>query len=151
LGYSAAGWALLEAGAPVASAVLEEAVAGHLRPSPPYAEGPRAAELGATAMLDVSDGLLQDLGHVAKASGVRIELDPQAFAVGEPVAAAAKELGVDPLEWVLTGGEDHALAAVFPRGVRLPASWQVVGRVVAGDGVLVYGREIGQRGWDHFG
>ncbi|MGP3956055.1 thiamine-phosphate kinase [Nonomuraea sp. 3N208] len=150
LGYAAAGWALLEAGAPVDSSVLQEAVAAHRRPCPPYAEGPRAAELGATAMLDVSDGLLQDLGHVAKASGVRMELDPQAFAIGEPVAAAAKELGVDPLEWVLTGGEDHALAAVFPRGVRLPASWHVVGRVVEGDGVLVYGREIGHGGWDHF-
>ncbi|WP_327589248.1 thiamine-phosphate kinase [Nonomuraea sp. NBC_00507] len=150
LGYAAAGWALLDAGAPVDSAALQEVVAAHRRPHPPYAEGPRAAELGATAMLDVSDGLLQDLGHVAKASGVRVELDPQAFAIGEPVAAAAKELGVDPLEWVLTGGEDHALAAVFPQGVPLPASWHVVGRVVEGDGVLVYGREIGHGGWDHF-
>jgi thiamine-monophosphate kinase len=146
LGYAAAGWALLAAGAPV----VEEVVAAHRRPCPPYAEGPRAAVLGASAMLDVSDGLLQDLGHVAKASGVRIELDPEAFTVGEPVAAAAKELGVDPLEWVLTGGEDHALAAVFPPEVRLPPSWQVVGRVVEGDGVIVYGREMGRGGWDHF-
>lgn len=150
LGYAAAGLALLEAGAPVDSAALQEAVAAHRRPCPPYAEGVRAAELGASAMLDVSDGLLQDLGHVAKASGVRIELDPQVFAVGEPVAVAAKELGLDPLEWVLTGGEDHALAAVFPPEVRLPASWQIVGRVVEGEGVLVYGRELGQGGWDHF-
>jgi thiamine-monophosphate kinase len=112
--------------------------------------GPQAAELGASAMLDVSDGLLQDLGHIAAASGVRVEVDPQAFAVGEPVAAAAKELAADPLEWVLTGGEDHALAAVFPAEARLPSAWRVVGRVVEGDGVLVYGREIGQPGWDHF-
>ncbi|SDK15194.1 thiamine-monophosphate kinase [Nonomuraea jiangxiensis] len=151
LGYSAAGWALLEAGVPLGSSALQEAVAGHRRPCPPYAMGPVAAELGASAMLDVSDGLLQDLGHIAAASGVRVELDPQAFAVAEPVAAAAKELGTDPLEWVLTGGEDHALAAVFPADVRLPPSWQVVGRVVEGEGVLVYGREIGRTGWDHFG
>ncbi|MEV0378571.1 thiamine-phosphate kinase [Nonomuraea sp. NPDC050643] len=151
LGYAAAGWALLEAGTPLDSPALREAVTGHRRPCPPYAAGPQAAELGASAMLDVSDGLLQDLGHVAEASGVRIELDPQAFAVGEPVAAAAKELGSDPLEWVLTGGEDHALAGTFPPEVRLPSSWRVVGRVIEGDGVLVYGREIGQRGWDHFG
>ncbi|NUP77423.1 MAG: thiamine-phosphate kinase [Nonomuraea sp.] len=149
LGYAAAGWALLAAGAPVDD-VLEEVVAAHRRPCPPYAEGPRAAALGASAMLDVSDGLVQDLGHVARASGVRLELDPEAFAVGEPVAAAAKELGQDPLEWVLTGGEDHALAAVFPPEVRLPPSWQVVGRVVEGEGVLVYGREMGRGGWDHF-
>ncbi|MEO3870538.1 thiamine-phosphate kinase [Nonomuraea sp. B12E4] len=150
LGYSAAGWALLEAGVTVGSAALREAVAGHRRPCPPYAMGPVAAELGASAMLDVSDGLLQDLGHIAEASGVRLELDPQAFAVAEPVAVAAKELGADPLEWVLTGGEDHALAAVFPADVRLPPSWQVVGRVVEGEGVVVYGREIGRTGWDHF-
>ncbi|MFF4623940.1 thiamine-phosphate kinase [Nonomuraea jabiensis] len=149
LGYAAAGWALLEAGVPENPA-LEEVVVAHRRPIPPYAMGPGAAELGASAMLDVSDGLLQDLGHVAEASGVRIELDPRAFAVGEPVSVAAKELGVDPLEWVLTGGEDHALAAVFPAEVRLPPSWQVVGRVVEGEGVLVHGREIGRRGWDHF-
>ncbi|GAA3564318.1 thiamine-phosphate kinase [Nonomuraea rosea] len=150
LGYAAAGWALLEAGVPLDSAALQEAVAGHRRPCPPYAMGPQAAELGASAMLDVSDGLLQDLGHIAAASGVRVEVDPQAFAVGEPVAAAAKELAADPLEWVLTGGEDHALAAVFPAEAPLPSSWRVVGRVVEGDGVLVYGREIGQPGWDHF-
>ncbi|MFC4007917.1 thiamine-phosphate kinase [Nonomuraea purpurea] len=150
LGYSAAGWALLEADAPADSPALLEAVAGHRRPCPPYAMGPQAAELGASAMLDVSDGLLQDLGHVARASGVRVELDPQAFTIGEPVALAAKELGADPLEWVLTGGEDHALAAVFPPEVRLPASWQVVGRVVEGEGVAVFGREIRRRGWDHF-
>ncbi|WP_308193402.1 thiamine-phosphate kinase [Nonomuraea sp. MG754425] len=150
LGYAAAGWALLESGAPADTPALQEAVAGHRRPCPPYPMGPLAAELGATAMLDVSDGLLQDLGHVAEASGVGIELDPEAFPVAEPVAAAAKELGVDPLEWVLAGGEDHALAAVFPPEVRLPAAWQVVGRVVEGAGVLVYGREIRGRGWDHF-
>ncbi|WP_449291531.1 thiamine-phosphate kinase [Nonomuraea maritima] len=150
LGYSAAGWALLEAGVPADSPALREAVAGHRRPCPPYAMGPLAAELGATAMLDVSDGLLQDLGHVAEASGVRIELDLTRFAVAEPVAAAAKELGTDPLEWVLAGGEDHAFAAVFPAGVRLPEAWRVVGRVCEGEGVAVDGWEPRQRGWDHF-
>ncbi|GAA2214906.1 thiamine-phosphate kinase [Nonomuraea monospora] len=151
LGYAAAGWALLEAGVPADSGLLAEAVAGHRRPCPPYAMGPQAAGLGATAMLDVSDGLLQDLGHVAQASGVRVELDPEAFPVGEAVAAAAKELGADPLEWVLAGGEDHALAAVFPAEVRLPDGWHVVGRVARGEGVLVRGRDIAHRGWDHFG
>ncbi|MEU4574505.1 MULTISPECIES: thiamine-phosphate kinase [Nonomuraea] len=156
LGYSAAGLALLEAGRATGGEQAEreprwgDVVAGHRRPSPPYACGPEAARLGASAMLDVSDGLLQDLGHVAAASGVRVELDPGALPVAEPVAAAAKELGADPLDWVLTGGEDHALAATFPPDVRLPASWQVVGRVVEGEGVGVTGRETGPGGWDHF-
>ncbi|MEV4801044.1 thiamine-phosphate kinase [Nonomuraea sp. NPDC049421] len=153
LGHAAAGWALLEAGVSVDTPGLRAAVAGHRRPCPPYASGVEAAELGASAMLDVSDGLLQDLGHVARASGVRIELDPAAFTVfttAEPVVAAAKELGADPLEWVLSGGEDHALAAVFPAEVSLPESWQVVGRVAEGSDVVVRGRAIGHRGWDHF-
>ncbi len=150
LGYAAAGLALLDAGAPVGSAELAEAVAGHRQPRPPYSCGPEAARLGAAAMLDVSDGLLQDLGHIAAASGVRIELAPEALTVGEPVEAAAKALGADPLDWVLTGGEDHALAAVFPAEVRLPPSWQVVGRVCEGEGVVVEGRAAGPGGWDHF-
>ncbi|MDA0637135.1 thiamine-phosphate kinase [Nonomuraea sp. MCN248] len=129
---------------------LEEAVAVHLRPRPPYACGPEAARLGASALIDVSDGLLQDLGHVARAGGVRIDLDPGAFAVPDAVAAAAAELGADPLDWVLTGGEDHALAAAFPAEVPLPDSWQVVGRVSEGEGVHVRGRAPGPGGWDHF-
>lgn len=144
LGYAAAGLALLEAG------LDGEAVDAHRRPRPPYDKGPEAAELGASAMLDVSDGLVQDLGHLAEAGGVGIELDPAAFPLGEAVVAAAKELGVDPLEWVLAGGEDHALAAVFPADVRLPAHWTVVGRVVEGEGVQVRGRVIELKGWDHF-
>lgn len=178
LGYAAAGLALLESGhtaggerGPEGAAdrpaegegaadrpradeaawgVMGAAVAGHRRPCPPYQSGPEAARLGASAMLDVSDGLLQDLGHVAGASGVRIVLDPAAFAIDEPVAAVAKELGADPLDWVLAGGEDHALAATFPAEVRLPPHWRVVGRVETGEGVSVTGRDITQGGWDHF-
>ncbi|WP_328808790.1 thiamine-phosphate kinase [Nonomuraea montanisoli] len=152
LGHAAAGLALLEAGrhVPRDAGPLFEAVEAHRRPCPPYACGPEAARLGATAMLDVSDGLLQDLGHLARAGGVRVELDPGALTVGEPVAAAAKELGADPVDWVLTGGEDHALAAVFPADVELGDAWQVVGAVVEGEGVAVRGRDVGRGGWDHF-
>ncbi|GGO65140.1 thiamine-monophosphate kinase [Nonomuraea cavernae] len=138
------------AGGDDVESLLGEAVAAHRRPCPPYPCGPEAARLGASAMLDVSDGLLQDLGHVAAASGVRVELDSAAFAVDAPVAAAAAVLGTDPLDWVLTGGDDHALAAVFPAEVRLGPSWRVVGRVVAGRGVSVEGRETDRGGWDHF-
>ncbi|GAA2363751.1 hypothetical protein GCM10010404_17330 [Nonomuraea africana] len=150
LGYAAAGLALLEAGIVPESGPLLEAVEGHRRPRPPYACGPEAARLGATAMLDVSDGLLQDLGHVAAASGVGIRLDPAAFPLAEPVSAAAKELGADPLDWVLTGGEDHALAAIFPPEAPLPPHWTVVGHVVEGSNVQVTGRTAGPGGWDHF-
>ncbi len=163
LGHAAAGLALLQAGraAPVAGPIpgerngrsggpLDELVDAHRRPRPLYACGPAAARLGATAMLDVSDGLLQDLGHIAEASGVRVELDPAAFPVGPALAAAARELGADPLEWILTGGDDHAFAAVFPPNVELPDPWLVVGRVTEGEGVHVTGRADASGGWDHF-
>ncbi len=148
LGYAAAGLALLQAGR--AAEEFAELVAAHRRPCPPYRRGPEAAELGATAMLDVSDGLVQDLGHVAAASGVGVELDPEALPVPEVMRAAAAALGADPLDWVLGGGEDHALAAVFPAGTALPDEWRVIGRVVEGGGVRVAGRVAGRAGWDHF-
>jgi thiamine-monophosphate kinase len=132
------------------STALEEVVSAHRRPRPPYACGPEAARLGASAMMDVSDGLIQDLGHIAEASGVRIVLDSRAFAVEEPVALAAKEVGADPMDWVLAGGEDHALVAVFPESVRLPPRWRVVGRIETGEGVTVTERDIKVGGWDHF-
>ncbi|MFD0737051.1 thiamine-phosphate kinase [Planotetraspora mira] len=157
LGYAAAGLAYLSAEQRSAEAgsaeIADEFVAAHRRPAPPYACGPEAAGLGATAMLDVSDGLLQDLGHVATASGVRIVLDPGALPVPEAMARLAAELGADPLEWVLTGGDDHALAATFPRDAPLPPSWRVVGQVSVADGEAkaeVSGRAEASGGWDHF-
>ncbi|WP_405141111.1 thiamine-phosphate kinase [Sphaerisporangium sp. NBC_01403] len=148
LGHAAAGLALLLSGREELS--YPELVDAHRRPQPPYGCGPGAAVLGATAMVDVSDGLLQDVGHIAKASGVRVELEPQDLPVPEQLAAAAGELGEDPLRWVLTGGDDHALVAAFPAEVRLPPEWRVIGRVAEGEGVQVRGHAETQGGWDHF-
>jgi thiamine-monophosphate kinase len=93
-------------------------------------------------MLDVSDGLVQDLGHLADAGGVRVEIDGDA--VPGPPVPEGRHLA-------LTGGEDHAFAATFPAGTVLPAEWQVIGRVVAGrPAVLVDGKRYGSGGWDHF-
>ena len=97
---------------------------------------------GAHSMSDVSDGLLADLGHIAEASGVRVELTAKAFEVGEPLVAAGAALGVDPLGWVLTGGEDHAMVATFPAGTRRPKGWLVVGSVTDGEGVVVDGEPV---------
>ena len=137
LGESAAGLALLAAG----------------RPGPPYHAGPEAAELGATAMIDVSDGLLADAGHLARASGVQIDIGTDRFPGNPALTAAATALGrPGPLDWVLTGGEDHALAATFPAGRELPGNWTVIGQVREGRGVLVNGSAVtGRAGWNHFG
>jgi thiamine-monophosphate kinase len=155
LGQSAAGLALLAAGRSEPAGLL----AAHRWPRPPYDAGPEAASLGATAMIDVSDGLVADLGHVAAASGVRIDLDTGLLtgAVlgpdgGAALRAAAAALGrPGPLPWLLTGGEDHALAATFPPGTVLPGRWSVIGRAGTGTGIRVDGKPFGDAGgWDHF-
>jgi thiamine-monophosphate kinase len=147
LGWAAAGLAVLGRGfrSPVS------VVAAHRRPEPPYAEGPRAAELGASAMVDVSDGLVADLQHVAIASGVGIELDTSRLDVPAKLRDVGGALGVDPMDWILAGGDDHALAATFPGSAPPPAPWTVIGRVARGRGVLVDGSPYETRGgWDHF-
>jgi thiamine-monophosphate kinase len=168
LGRSAAGLALLAAGAAAdaTSEALAGLVAAHLRPSPPYQAGPEAALLGATAMIDVSDGLVADLGHVAAASGVALDIDSSSLVTGGPLGEAAVLLreksdsyGTDrgfsapsiALEWVLTGGEDHSLVATFPASAQLPPQWRVIGHVRAGGGVTVDGApRAGAGGWQHF-
>ena len=82
-------------------------VEAYRRPEVPYPAGPQAARLGATAMIDVSDGLLADLGHVATASGIAMDLRRDAFDLPAPMRDAANALGVDPYQWILAGGEDH--------------------------------------------
>ena len=162
LGLSAAGLALLERGIDGPAACLDE----HRRPSPPYAAGPEAARLGATAMLDVSDGLVQDLGHIAVRSGVCIDLDSNALNPDPALLEAMGVLGVAAgkieeaaRRLMLVGGEDHALAAVFPPEVDLPEHWHTVGSVVSspdpvgeetGPSVIVDGDVVEGGGWDHF-
>lgn len=126
LGWAAAGLGVLGRGFRSPRAVVE----AYRRPSVPYAAGPQAVQIGATSLVDVSDGLVADLGHVCTASGVDAALESAALLVDEPVAAVGAALGVDPLSFVLTGGDDHALVATFPATLDLPEGWVVVGRVV---------------------
>ena len=151
LGWSAAGLALLSR-AFRSPRVLVEA---HRFPQPPYAAGPLAAQAGATSMIDVSDGLVADAGHVAAASAVRMAIDSGAIEVAEPLQSAAAAFNADPLVWILGGGEDHALLATFPPGAVLPEEFTVIGRVeeaVAGEpSVTVDGAPwAGPAGHAHF-
>ncbi|RKN30203.1 thiamine-phosphate kinase [Micromonospora musae] len=146
-GHAAAGLTVLSRGFRTPRLLVE----AYRRPEVPYAAGPQAAGLGATSMIDVSDGLLADLGHVAKASGVAVDVRRDAFEVPPQMRDAAQALGADPYDWLLGGGEDHALAATFPPDVELPAQWRQIGVVTAGSGVTVDGAEYaGSPGWDHF-
>ena len=147
VGHAAAGYTVLSRGFRTPKLLVE----AFRRPEVPYPAGPYAARLGATAMIDVSDGLLADLGHVAEASGVGIDLDRDAFEVPTQMRDAAAALGVDPYSWILGGGDDHALAATFPPAVALPSQWRPIGRVHGGSGLTVDGAAYdGPAGWDHF-
>jgi thiamine-monophosphate kinase len=147
LGWAAAGLAVLGRGfrSPVA-------VVGAQRvPEPPYAAGPQAAAAGATSMVDTSDGLLADLGHVAKASQVAIDLRSELLDVPQRLSEVASALGADARHWVLTGGEDQALVATFPPQGALPEGWRSIGSVAEGRGVTLDGAEYeGPSGWEHW-
>ena len=112
-------------------------IRAQLAPQPPVAAGVSAALAGATAMIDVSDGLARDARRIAEASGVGLDFDGAA-------------LGAD-LRVAFAGAEDHGLLATFPPGTDVPAPFDVVGRVVPAPGeVLVDGRGIDAEGWDPY-
>jgi thiamine-monophosphate kinase len=151
-GWAAAGLVVLGRGFRSPRAVVE----AQRVPQVPYGAGAAAARAGASAMVDVSDGLVADLGHLAAASGVVVDLRRDAFEVPEPLQAVAAATGVDPYTLLLTGGEDHALAATFAADA-VPAGWRVVGSVSSPGpdgtaGVLVDGAAWESAGgFDHFG
>ena len=147
LGRSAAGYALWHSDIRRFEVLRRR----HLVPEPPYGQGRVAADAGATAMTDVSDGLIADLGHIATASGVGIDLSTAALSADrDAVADAAAAAGADALAWVLGGGEDHALVATFSGPP--PAAWRVIGHVLDGPPrVLIDGeRWHGEPGWQSF-
>jgi thiamine-monophosphate kinase len=147
LGRSAAGYALWHN----RIEDFEELRRRHLVPQPPYGQGRAAAAAGAQAMIDVSDGLIADLRHVAEASRVTVDLSTAALAADhDALTAAAAAMGADPWWWVLGGGEDHALVACFTGPA--PAGWRVIGQVLDGPArVLIDGEEWrGYAGWQSF-
>jgi len=164
LGAAAAGLALHLGGHPAA----EHLLAAHRRPQALLEAGRILATRGATAMLDVSDGLGQDLGHLCAASQVRAEIGWDELPIAPDVLAAAATLGVDEVALVCGGGEDYALVAALPpqhASAAMQAATRaegvqaaVIGQIVAADptkplvglqrdGIL---RDITQLGWDHF-
>jgi thiamine-monophosphate kinase len=147
LGWSAAGLAVLGRGfrSPVS------VVGAHRAPEPPYQAGSQAARAGASAMLDVSDGLLADVGHIAESSNVHIDIRTDLLDVPQRLLEVAAALGADAQHWVLTGGEDHALAATFPESATVPEGWVRIGTVSRGTGVTVDGQAYEKpAGWEHW-
>ena len=146
LGRSAAGFVLLQQDRADDD---EDLVREHVRPRPPYEQGPVARSAGATAMIDLSDGLVRDAGRVAAASGVRLELSTELLRADLDRLTGVLDDDA-ALGCVLTGGEEHSLLACFPPEVALPDGWRRIGQVGAGEGVTVDGRPRSGGGWDHF-
>ncbi|WP_437677436.1 thiamine-phosphate kinase [Sorangium sp. So ce131] len=166
VGLAAAGLALLERAGATAGAAAERAIQAFRRPLARIDAGLRAgaaagagagAGAGAAAAIDISDGLAADLGHLARASGVRVLLDPAALVTAELREAAAL-LGADALELALHGGEDYAVAVAGPGAGELPG-FVAIGRcapreqgasdvaLLGPDGQL---KDVAARGYDHF-
>lgn len=150
LGLAAGGLHLLQRATPE---LHPGAVAHQRRPRTQLLGGLEAARAGATAMLDISDGLLRDGGRLARASGVVIDIDPEALEgdIAELAQAMDRDIA---RRCVLAGGEEHSLLATFPPG-RMPPGWRPLGMVRARDdgeapGILVGGEHLPISGWDHF-
>ncbi|ALO66521.1 thiamine-monophosphate kinase [Arthrobacter alpinus] len=162
MGFSAAGWALYESTVAAAefTPAMARAAALFARPVPPLTAGPAAARAGATAMMDISDGLLRDATRISGASKVSVNLDSAVLAgMARELEETAVVLGKNPLTWVLTGGEDHGLLSTFPAGRTLPEGFIGIGSIVSMeaavaavtiDGQNFEGVVSGALGWDHF-
>lgn len=145
LGFSAAGFLMLSRGFRSPRAL----VGAHRAPEPPYELA--ASALNATSMIDVSDGLLADANHIAQASNVQMHIKSSDLVVAEDLVAAASAFSGNALDWVLTGGEDHAFLATFSSPLDVPTGWVLIGNVRQGQpGVFVDDQQVTPSGWDHF-
>jgi thiamine-monophosphate kinase len=144
LGQAHAGWQLLQAG----QSKPADLIAAHQRPAINYQAGISAWPV-VNAMIDVSDGLAVDLSHIATASQVAIELDSTQLQelITPSLSIAAAKMNAGALEWVLTGGDDHAFAFTAPV---LPAGAVQIGQVKSGTGISLAGSEVQPGGYRHF-
>ncbi|HEX6207878.1 MAG TPA: thiamine-phosphate kinase [Actinomycetota bacterium] len=142
-----------------------ELVAALDRPVARVGEGEALAQAGATSMIDVSDGLALDLSRVCEASGVGARVRLPAVPVAEALKELAEEIGVDPLDLALHGGEDYELVATLPAAAVEDARARLLDRYgtpltdigeIIETGLLAVGedgreRPLEAKGWDHFG
>lgn len=154
LGFSAAGYLMLSRGFRSPRALVN----AHRAPQPAYDLAALATK--ATSMIDISDGLLSDLGHIARASNVVMKIESANLNVAEDLVAAAAAFNGNAMDWVLNGGEDHAFLATFSSPLDVPSGWLLIGQVeqvekdvnneLGQPAVFVDGVKSIAKGWDHF-
>jgi thiamine-monophosphate kinase len=161
LGAAAAGLLLLDDPALLPGLPARDAlIAAHRRPQPRLWAGRRLARGGATALLDLSDGLALDAGRLASASGVRAEIALAALPVAPGVADVAAAAGIATADLAAAGGEDYELLAALPADAvdacrdDLDVPLTVIGRVEEGAGLVLRGAdgapwEAAAAGWVH--
>ena len=133
IGWSAAGWALLERfGTQLPDPQLQPLVDFHCAPEIEPGRGVIARATGATAMTDNSDGLVHDLTTIAKRSAVKINIFSEAIAPDELLQRAGDLLDHDPWDWVLAGGEDHTLLGTTMKDA--PSGFRLIGDVHKSNG-----------------
>ena len=172
LGRSAAGLATLEMGREhagrkgIGARVLDEITSAHLRPTARVAEGRWLAQQPAVhALMDCSDGLATDLGHICRESGVGARVTLDQVPVAPATREAAKALGRDPIEWGAAGGEDYELILTCEPDAAAPLAdgllrstgtpLTVIGRIEAGSARVVWVDARGETvpisaGYEHF-
>jgi thiamine-monophosphate kinase len=162
LGGAGAGLALIESRAEpsnMSSEVAAELRERYARPRPRLSDGRALSALGATAMIDVSDGIATDARHLALASGLEIEVELARLPLSAGVTEVARQLGDDPAGFAATAGEDYELCACLPVAVEaatvraaVPSPVTIIGRAREGSpGLTLTGADRELSGYEHSG